>query len=81
MNMTNQDCERKAFIRLADKLKQSFPRLPICLLVDGLYPYQKFFETCSNNNWVFISTFKDGNLPSVWDEINGLLPLMKNNHH
>jgi hypothetical protein len=75
-----QDCERKAFVRLAEKLKQNFPRLPICLLVDGLYPYQGFFKTCLDNNWKFISTFKDGNLPSVWEEINELLPLMPNNH-
>ena len=27
-----QDCELKAFYRLADRLKQRFPRLPICLL-------------------------------------------------
>ena len=75
-----QDCERKAFIRLAGKLKNLFPRLPICLLVDGLYPYQAFFKTCLDNHWKFISTFKDGNLPSVWDEINDLLPTMPDNH-
>ena len=33
---TKQDCELKAFYRLADRLKQRFPRLPICLLLDGL---------------------------------------------
>ena len=31
-----QDGELKAFYRLADRLKQRFPRLPICLLLDGL---------------------------------------------
>jgi hypothetical protein len=39
-----QDCERNAFVRLAAKLKQCYPRLPICLTADGLYPYQGFFE-------------------------------------
>ncbi|CAC9510163.1 hypothetical protein [uncultured Gammaproteobacteria bacterium] len=33
-----QDCERKAFTRLAARLKQDFPRLPILILADGLYP-------------------------------------------
>jgi len=34
---TKQDCEYKACIRLMAKLKNSYPRLPICLLLDGLY--------------------------------------------
>ncbi len=33
-----QDCERKAFTRLAAQLKKRHPRLPICLTADGLYP-------------------------------------------
>jgi hypothetical protein len=32
-----QDCELKAFKRLASKLKEYFPRLNICILADGLY--------------------------------------------
>jgi hypothetical protein len=64
-----QDCERKAFIRLATRLKQLYPRLPICLTADGLYPYQGFFDTCRAHSWAFIVTFKDGNLPSVWEEV------------
>ena len=76
-----QDCERKAFVRIAKKLKQKYPRLPICLLVDGLYPYQGFFNTCSNNDWKYIATFKDGCLSSVWQEVKELLPLSLNNHH
>ena len=75
-----QDCERKAFTRLAEKLKKNYPRLPMCLLVDGLYPYQGFFETCKVNDWMYIATFKDGCLPSVWQEIVELLPLMPDNH-
>jgi hypothetical protein len=70
-----QDCERKAFVRLAAKLEQLHPRLPICLTADGLYPYQDFFDTCRTNRWAFILTFKDGNLPTVWEEVQALRPL------
>jgi hypothetical protein len=66
---------RQAFGRLAAKLKQLHPRLPICLTADGLYPYQGFFDTCTANQWAFILTFKDGNLPSVWEEVRALQPL------
>ncbi len=38
-----QDCERKAFTRLAARLKQDFPRLPVLILADGLYPYHSMF--------------------------------------
>ncbi len=70
-----QDCERKAFARLAAQLKQQYPRLPLCLTADGLYPYQGFFEICRDSGWAFIITFKDGNLPTVWEDVQGLLPL------
>ncbi len=77
-----QDCERKAFTRMADKLKTLYPRLPILILADGLYPYEGFFAICEANQWAFCITFKDGNLPSVWKEVAGLTPLqLDNNRH
>lgn len=69
-----QDCERKAFARLAAQLKQRYPRLPLCLTADGLYPYQGFFDICQANGWAFIITFQEGNLPTVWEDVQGLLP-------
>ena len=74
-----QDCERKAFNRLAEKLKHNFPRLPICIVGDGLYPTQTVFKTCKENNWEYIIILKDGNLPTVWEEVRSLLPLQKEN--
>ena len=74
-----QDCERKAFIRMADKLKTLYPRLPICILADGLYPYEGFFAICKANQWAYCVTFKDGNLPSVWQKANQLIPLQLSN--
>lgn len=76
-----QDCERKAFTRLAAKLKKIYPRLPILILADGLYPYAGFFATCKANGWAYCVTFKDGNLPSVWEEVRCLMPLQLTNTH
>ncbi len=64
-----QDCELKAFYRLAEKLKISFPKLPICIVGDGLYPNKKVFEICKANNWEWIFTFKEGNLQAVWGDV------------
>jgi len=60
-----QDCERKAFQRLAEKIKKDYPRLRICLTADSLYPYQGFFDICKTYNWHYILTFKDNCLPSI----------------
>ena len=72
-----QDCEQKAFKRLAVKLKKMFPRLPICIAADGLYPNQHFFAICRDHGWDFIVTLKDGCLPSLQEEIKLLLPITK----
>jgi hypothetical protein len=64
-----QDCEQKAFARLAVKIKKHFPRLPICILADGLYPNKTMFNICRNNNWRFIITLKDGNLKTFHQEV------------
>jgi hypothetical protein len=54
-----QDCERKGFIRLASTLKKIYPRLPILILADGLYPYEGFFALCEANQWSYCVTFKE----------------------
>lgn len=74
-----QDCERKAFTRLAEKLKRDYPRLPICIIADGLYPNQTFFQICDQHGWAWTLTFKDGNLPSVWEEVLGLQKITGDN--
>jgi len=70
-----QDCEREAFKRIAVKLKQNFPRLPIVILADGLYPWKGFFDICQQNNWKYIVTLKDGSLKTLQEEIYWLKQL------
>ena len=65
-----QDCEQRAFERLANKLKKHFPRLPICLLADGLYPNQTFIKTCKRNDWEYVVVLKDESLKTLQDDIN-----------
>lgn len=63
-----QDCELNAFKRLAKRLYAEFPRLPICLLLDGLYPVEALFDLCAANGWMFIATLREGRQPTAWDE-------------
>ncbi len=39
-----QDCEQRAFKRLAKRLKKIFPRLSVMVLLDGLYPNGPIME-------------------------------------
>ncbi len=72
-----QDCELKAFSRLAEKIKKFYPRLPVCITADGLYPNNTVFDICENNSWKYIITLKDGNLKTVWEKIE-FLSIIKN---
>jgi len=77
---TKQDCELKAFYRLATRLKQRFPRLPICLLLDGLFAGGPTFTQCEQYGWTYLITLQDGDLPSVHCEFDALTPLAPENH-
>ena len=67
-----QDCESKAFKRLAKKIKDSFPRLPIIILADGLYVSQTVLEICENNGWDYIIRYKEGCASSIAKEYRSL---------
>ena len=63
-----QDCETKAFKRLAKKLKEAFPRLGIIILADSLYASEPVMKICGDNKWDFIIRYKSGSIPSITEE-------------
>jgi hypothetical protein len=63
-----QDCEKKAFHRLAEQLYTAFPRTPFCLLLDALYLDGEVIARCARYGWKFLITFKEGSMPAVWAE-------------
>jgi len=76
---TKQDCELKAFQRLAVQLKEHFPQLPLILLGDSLYACNRFFTLCRENQWKFIVTFKKSDMPSLFAEFETLRDLSPKN--
>ena len=76
-----QDCEVKAFHRLAKWLKQEFPKLPLTLILDGLYAQGPVMEVCRKNKWEFMIVLKDKSLSSVWEEAEGLMRLDTEKEH
>lgn len=73
-----QDCEIKAFKRLAERLKKRYKRLPICILGDSLYAVEPIFQICKKNNWKYIFTFKEGRTKSIWEEFQELKEFEEN---
>ncbi len=67
-----QDCERKAFARLAPELKAAFPQMTICMLLDGLYLCEPVMRQCREHGWAFVTTFKEGSASAVWSEFKAL---------
>jgi hypothetical protein len=59
-------------VRLSDRLKTLFPRLPILLLLDGLYANGPVMRRCLRAHWQFMIVLKDKDLSTVWQEFRAL---------
>jgi hypothetical protein len=70
-----QDCELKAMRRLAARLRQDFPQLPICVSGDSLHACGEGFQIAKDYNLSFIHVFKPGRTPALWQEFQDLLNL------
>ena len=58
--VTKQDCENAAAKRLMERLKKEYPRLPVCILGDGLYCVEPIMEICRENGWAYLLNLKEG---------------------
>ena len=74
-----QDCELKAFSRLAARLKKDFPQLPLLISGDSLYACGPALTLCELNHWSYALTFKPGRTPALWADFQGLLRLSPDN--
>jgi hypothetical protein len=61
--------------RVAGRLKQRFPRLPICLLLNGLFAGGPTFTHCEQSGWPYLITLQEGDLSSLQREFEALLAL------
>ena len=68
-----QDCETKAFKRLAEKIKKEYTRLPILISGDALYANKTVLEICQKNKWKYLIRFKEGAIPTLYEEFNKIV--------
>lgn len=67
-----QDCETKAFKRLAENLHREYPRLPMILLMDSLYASEPVITQCEDNGWDYIIRYKEGSIPTISREFEDI---------
>ena len=68
-----QDCELKAFDRLAVQLKKDYPQTRLCLSGDSAFGCGRFFAGCKKHGWSFLAVFKPGRAPALYQEFQALL--------
>jgi hypothetical protein len=77
--VSKQDCELKAFHRLAERIKEAFPALRIIVFLDGLYPNGPVMERCRKYKWQYMIVLQDKSLPTVHDEFEAISELEPKN--
>lgn len=74
-----QDCERKAFRRIAAKIKELFRNTRITIVVDGLYACGPIIQICMKNKWGYMIVLKPDAMSAVWDDALGIMQLEEKN--
>lgn len=72
-DVDKQDCELKAFKRLAEKIKKEYPRLRIIVSGDALYASKTVMDICKEKGWKYIIRFKEGSIPTLYKEFETIV--------
>ena len=73
--VNKQDCERKAFTRLAAKIKVIFKSSRLAVVLDGLYACGPVIDICNKNRWDYMIVLKEDCLKEVFHEAEGLMQI------
>ena len=71
-DIEKQDCEIRAFYRMAKRIKKEYPKLPIIISGDALYACEPVIRTCKENKWEYILRLKEERLKLLGEEIKCL---------
>ncbi|MCM3800547.1 hypothetical protein M4A92_18705, partial [Caldibacillus thermoamylovorans] len=52
------------FYRLTARLKDTFKKLPICLIADSLYACENVLKQCKANNWNYLGVAEQTKKPN-----------------
>lgn len=68
-NKEKQDCEIKAFIRMAKRIKKNYPKQKFIITGDALYAAKPIIDICCKNKWKYIFNLND-RLRNVFKDFN-----------
>ena len=70
MNNENekQDCESKAFKRMALRIKKNYPKYNFIITGDALYANKTMMDICDNAKWNYIFNLKKDRLKNLYEE-------------
>lgn len=63
-----QDCELNASKRLIPRFREKYPRLPVRILADSLYPSESLIDLCEQQNMEYIFVLRDKKIPTLFTE-------------
>ena len=64
-----QDCEVKAFKRMAERIHKKHPRLPLLVTGDALYGAESIIKLCNGYHWKYIFNLKPKRLKNVSNQL------------
>ena len=76
-DVDKQDCELRAFYRLAKKIKKEYSRLQIVLLGDSLYACDPVVDVCKKSKWEYILRVKEGRKKNLYKEYKKIKTTIK----
>lgn len=74
-----QDCEINATKRLLPKFREKYPRLPVRIIADSLYPSIEIMKMCEELALEYIFVLKDKKIPTLTREFLDLVSLPEGN--
>lgn len=74
-----QDCEINASKRIIPRFRETYPRLPVRIIGDSLYPSIGLIELCERENIEYIFVLKDKKIPTLLTEFLTLVSMPEGN--
>lgn len=76
-----QDCELNATKRLLPKFREKYPRLPVRIIADSLYPSKELMKMCEELELEYVFVLKDKKIPTLTREFLDLVSLPEGNRY
>lgn len=74
-----QDCELNASKRLITNFRNRYPRLPVRIIADSLYPSRSLINICEKENLEYIFVLKDKKIPTLLRDFLELVSMPEGN--